>query len=363
MKTPFTIYKNFVSKRDAHPEFKWTVSLIVFILLFAVTVFSLRANADDRSKTEADGICIDCVVASLTQQSNTNNQFKDFKTINVAIFSSTPDGKHFVDPRVVMDRSNPDTKQLNAIGLVTVTGTLTRPPINTPNEDVDFKPGSKAVGTGTGFLINDCLVITNQHVTSLKNNAQNAKDLKITFSVGAPNGNGSSKFLMQAAGTVIDDGSFYGANKNDVNHDWAIVKLDKPLGQTVGHIVPIVDGTPEQVEKLPVASASFYTDKTDGSQLWGQKSCSIFSDSLNPGHMKTDCPSIAGVSGAPIFAQNPDNKEILALGLIEGGKGPDKSVDPANIHNGNFMVLFSKAFTKEHLKAIIDKNQCNGFSI
>jgi len=356
MRTPLAIFKNYVSKRDAHTDFNWTPSLAVF--LFAFTVFSLSAKADDRSKTEADGVCIDCVVASLSQ-SNSNNQFKDFKAINVAIFSADPTGQSFIDPREQMDRTNPDNKQLNAIGLIIVTGTLDGSPKNDPSKNLKWQPGSKATGYGTGFLINNCLVITNQHVASLEDNAKYAKDLKITFSAGSPSANGNSKFFSHSEGKVVAQGPYSGGN--DINNDWAIIKLDIPIGQTTGYIQPIL-GAADLAVKIPVSSASFYSDKGDTGQLWGQKKCSVFEDLKNSTDMLTNCPALPGTSGSPVFAQNPETKQIVALGIIQGGT-TSTNEKVANASNANKMVLFSKAFTQEQLQKIIAANQCSGVSI
>jgi V8-like Glu-specific endopeptidase len=353
MKTTSEHHKNPVSKRDIR-QFIGISSLI-----FSTIVFSARSQAADSSKTEADGVCVDCVINSLMPSFN-DSQFKGFKAINTAIFSADPNGQTFIDPRKEIDRSNPDNKQLNAIGLVTVTGVLESPPDNDESKNLKWKPGSKVTAYGTGFLINDCLVITNQHVTSLESKSP-AKDLKITFAAGAPTDNNNSKFLIEAQGHVVAEDGPYSREKS-INKDWAIIKLDKAIGKTTGYIQPIL-GSEDDVVKIPVSSASFYSDKSDGSSLWGQKSCSIFKDSLNPGLMTTNCPAIPGVSGAPIFAQNPQTKQIFALGLIEGGKTAEKLSTSVNAHNANKMVLFSKAFSKERLQEIIEKNRCDNISI
>lgn len=325
-----------------------------------MTVFSLRAKADNRSKTEADGVCVDCVVASLTQQSNTNDQFKDFKAINVAIFSSDPNGRKFVDPREIIDRANPDYKQMNAIGMITVSANLdAAPPSYQGKESKQFKVGDRVTSVGTGFLINDCLVITNHHVVNEQVTSDKIKNREITFYAGNQSGD-SSEPALKSSGKVVAEGPYSGGK--DSNNDWAIIKLDKPLGQKVGHISPILAST-NDASRIPVGSASFYDDKTDGKQLWGQKKCQILGeDAQNKNLWLTDCPGIPGTSGSPVFAQNPETKQFFALGIIQSETSSAKEVK-LTYKNANGMVPFSKAFTKEQLQRIIDNNQCGGISI
>jgi V8-like Glu-specific endopeptidase len=352
-----SFHKYDVSKRDND----LSAFSVIFFALLAVTLFSLKSKADDPSKTEAAGICIDCVIDSLTPKLVPGNQFGDIKAIKVAIFSADPGGATFVDPREVMDRSG-SNNQLNAIGLITVSATSpTDQKIKSDGHDVAIKTGTKLTGTGTGFLINDCLVLTNQHVPSLENNADKFKDLSISFAVGAPSSDGHSKFLLQSPGQVIAQGH-YSENIHEINQDWAIIKLDKPLGKTVGSIPVIIEGSIEQAEQLPVSSASFYLDKTDGSQLWGQKRCSLFRDFTSADQMVTDCPSIPGASGSPIFVQDPRTKKIYAIGLIEGGLYNGKLTAPVSGSNANSVVPLFKAFSKSQLDEIKQKYSCDTIS-
>ena len=358
MRTPLAIYKNYVSKRDAHADFNWTYSLAV--IFFAFTVFSLRVKADDRSKTEADGVCVDCVVTSLNQ-SNSSNQFKDFKAINVAIFSADPSGQSFIDPRQPIDTSNPDNRQLSAIGLIAVSANLdVAPPNYTGKDSKQFKSGDKVTSDGSGFLINDCLVITNHHVVNEQVPADKVKNRQIIF-YARNQSSDTSNPVIKSTGKVVAEGPYTGGK--DINNDWAIIKLDKALGRQVGHIGPIIADT-NDASRIPVSSASFYADKKgNGMQLWEQKKCQILGeDAQNKNTWLTDCPAIPGASGSPVFAQNPENKQIFALGIIQSETSA-ANANKVTYKNANNMVPFSKAFTKEQLQKIIDSNQCGGISI
>lgn len=351
---------SFVSKR---------YGLILFVMTQLSFQFAHAVKKDDpRSKTEGQLVeCIDCVVSAESYGSTNNQDLKDWNH-NVAIFSKDPSGKGFIDPREVMDRqANP---QLNAIGMIKVSAVSNVPPRQTDSQVLsNFKPGVQQ-GIGTGFLINECLVITNHHVAYLGRAEKDVSKVTIDFFAGA-SGNPNSPFAVKSQGKVVADGDYLASN--DRKNDWAIIKLDQPVADPNNpndiranwRITPKF-GSIKEAGKGTVASASFYQDNEKykaGTQLWGQSSCKIWGKGSGDyeGSWVTDCPGIAGVSGSPVFKSENENNgksELFAYGIMQSVRSnKDKELKSTDT-NMNNMVPFSEAMSAEKLNQIIKDNPC-----
>lgn len=243
--------------------------------------------------------------------------------VDVAIFSKN--GKS--DPRVRMDIER--NSQLNAIGLLKVRGKFTVPPHGYENDAKtaeSYRNGKIDEGVGSGWLINECLVMTNHHVAYMDRSESESKkkdaNIKIEFFAGIEN----NTFAFQSSGKVIASEEFM--SKNDLNKDWAIIRLDKSVKNGNWRIEPYFL-TIDEAGANSVMTASYYQDKEstrNGRELWGEKICDLYAEGdaeyNSKGSWLTDCAGIAGTSGSPVFAKQGDR--LVAFGLMQSVNSPNK---------------------------------------
>lgn len=339
---------------------------VLFLTLISIAQF---ANATDpRSKPEGTfESCIDCVVNSQNYGTDNMTQLHD-----VAIFTKDPSRKKFEEPREeFFVKDNP---QLNAIGIVEVFGNSNVPPRkdkanSNTDDEIKFKPGPQK-GVGSGFMINECLFITNHHVGYLKRDPKNVENIKVRVSVGS-SGNPNSPFAITSDARILDSIPF--TDNGDNERDLVIMKLDQPIADPENpndprHAwkIPVVQMDFKKARAEETSSASFYRDikaARSGTQLWGQKECSILSDGqgVNKGAWSTDCPSLPGASGSPILSSRKmsnGSTEIFAIGIIQGSRSPNKTENLLSPSTLNNMIPFSNALPDKKLKELMKKNPC-----
>lgn len=348
-----------------------TTSLIIILFVSFlhanVDANGKKKNPDPRSQTEAVGAdrpCVDCVVNSAAFG---NSNFGDLRALSHKTTIFSKDKNQFVDPREVLDRqANP---QLNAIGLIKVFADSNVPPrdvLPTPS----FKPGRQG-GLGSGFLINECLVVTNHHVAFIGRDAKDISKSEIEFMAGA-SGNPNSPFAFKSKGKVVAHGNYKTAN--DKQNDWAIIKLDQPVANPKNpndiradwRITPVFTDVNTALDSSAV-TASFYQDDnkySSGIQLWGQKDCEIIGPGSGSakGTWATNCAAIPGASGSPIMTETRQangHKELMAYGIIQSVRDitSDKAMKMKD-ENLNNLLPFSEMMTKEKLEKIIKDNPC-----
>lgn len=267
-------------------------------------------------------------------------------------------------------------KELNAIGSVEIA-------IDEKKERATESGGQSAKfvkdeedkkyhGIATGFMINECLMVTNHHAAYLNSNQETVEGQSITVTQRDKGVDGRYG-LTKTSGTVVESGNYRGETDNALN-DFVFIKLEKPRRDKEGIIAPCY-ATLDQAMILSsdaaIGSASHYSDlqprdkdkkPTGEIILWGQQKCTIYGDADSDlkaikGLWKTDCPTIAGTSGSPIFTKLKG--KLCALGFIKGTTVPDKDhTKRVGDDEYNTMIPFSKAISKERLAEIIKKNPC-----
>lgn len=224
------------------------------------------------------------------------------------------------DYREVIDRTTPEFKDLNGIGVVT---------------------HAHENGYGSGFLVSPCHVLTNLHVAF--DDVKNPKDGQpVEFSVGQT-GSAKKPFSnVMVPGKVVAYGGYRGLN-NERNGDWAVIKLSKPVGNSVGFI-KLYQMSFEAMKQRPVITAGFPGSKNnngkDYSKLYGDLNCKMAGVSVY-GYVAHTCQATAGQSGSPILAKAPNDGKFYAIAMVAGrksaGNGMDRIVDQ---DKGNMAVSF-----------------------
>lgn len=236
------------------------------------------------------------------------------------------------DERVVVDRTSAQYKQLNAIGKVEADGQ-------------NFY--------GTGFLVDACHVLTNNHVV-YKDPKSAKKGTEVKFTIGS----------TEVSGKTIDNGGFENTRETQ-NSDWAIVRLSKPLGATYGYI-PMYQMDMQKMNGLGVITAGFPGSKTNGgkdlSKIYGDLNCKVTGTS-GFGYSLHTCQATGGQSGSPVMAKGNDGK-YYAVAMISGNKGfnmdrtedPDKANVAVNFTSGKSLGVATEG---DKINAALKADPCN----
>lgn len=270
-----------------------------------------------------------------------------------AIFLDYDENDNPYDPRVRMD-----DPQLNAIGLVEVSGFFDGVPPSVPDTiAARIRAGDQILGKGTGFMINKCLVVTNYHVAMLNDGGGRFREgtHEVFFTPGA------AEFGIQEKNRVRGQvvASVGGAYSNSGNRfaDWAVVKLDQSYGPeirplAVNYTEDILKA--EHTEQLHIAA--LYTDLEDGRVLYGQKNCvgdgSIVSKTYGRDHL---CANMPGTSGAPIMIKKNGRYEVIGINSMQRTSG---FIEQYTGNKANGYIDLQTALPKEKLDQIIAANPC-----
>lgn len=316
-------------------------------------------------KTEAVGVCETCI--SEPQQTELQKRavanFSDIaKNIHdVAIFCENPkSGKCRRDfaPELL---ENP---QYNGIVLVDVSGIYKTVPLigagNNAKKPTKGEDG-KYHSAGIGFMLNECLMITNQHVAYMGSHKENLTDLEIEVLQKRKGPSGVYNRTVRTSGQVVAKGEYIEGQDNRLR-DVAVIKLNQNSPEKKS-IIPIC--LVDETDALDVAAttASFYPDiKPIGTKLFGQEECQISGKKRATGGLwMTDCPVIEGASGSPVLmtiAKGPEKGKICSLGIMRGTTADENYLPKKTDEVFNTMVPFSSVFSQKELDEIKAKYKC-----
>jgi V8-like Glu-specific endopeptidase len=166
----------------------------------------------------------------------------------------------------------------------------------------------------TGTLIAPDVVLTNAHcAVDIKTNELSQQ---ITFEPNLINGRVRDDTDVANVIKVFPGSDFSDLSQLPHPDDWALLKLDKSLGQTYGTIawtpVPI-DILASNPERLALIGYSFDVDNGDTASV--HMGCSILSEQNSVFYH--DCDMQAGSSGGPILGQIDDEIRIVAVNSTE----------------------------------------------
>lgn len=213
-----------------------------------------------------------------------------------------------IDARVFVDRNLLEYKALDSIGIV-------------KSEGKKFY--------GTGFLVDDCHVLTNNHVV-FEDEKFAKNGMVVNFSVGQTDSTEIYFSKSNIAGKVVAHGNFE-MTRNSQNGDWALINLYESVGKVVGYI-PMYQMDMTKMKGRKVITAGFPGDRTndgkDFSKIYADINCKIIGASLF-GYSLHTCQANGGQSGSPLLAKGNDGK-YYAIAMISGNKGFDmsRSEDP-----------------------------------
>ncbi|MGJ3251921.1 MAG: trypsin-like serine peptidase [Elainellaceae cyanobacterium] len=164
----------------------------------------------------------------------------------------------------------------------------------------------------TGTLIGMNLVLTNAHC--VVDESTHEVNYAMWFQPNLVNGQLQDASDEAAVVTVAYGTDFRNSATSHIN-DWALLWLDRPLGETYGTIgwrSPSLSFFQENVETLIMVgySGDFPTDNP-GETAAAHIGCSILDESN--GIFFHDCDSTNGASGGPIFAEVDGSVYLVAL--------------------------------------------------
>lgn len=160
---------------------------------------------------------------------------------------------------------------------------------------------------GTGFLTDECHVLTARHVIGYQ---KSVLGRKVRFRLTPwldPNKTNSSSGIVIHAGTAPK-------SRDDFSNDWAIIRLSRCLGSGEVGYIP-VPGRPISMLKT-VVSAGFPSDRS-GLHLTIDPNCRLRERRLN--FFLHDCAALPGNSGGPILMKDERSNRFIAVGMIVGG--------------------------------------------
>jgi V8-like Glu-specific endopeptidase len=259
------------------------------------------------------------------------------------------------DDRVAInDRTTGEYKQLNAVGVLRL-------------------PGAKIYEFGSGFLVDACHVLTNNHVVGQKTGVYNKQGIelkkavdgtKVNFSVGQGS-NGNQFSNPDIEGTVLAHGNY---NHDDItgNNDWAIVKLSKSMPSNFARI-EMYPMASEKMISRDFSTGGFPGARTqngsDLSKIYVDQKCKVLGMGTY-GFLYHTCQVTGGQSGSPLMTKAPNGK-YYAVGIVGGDKdynGMDRNQDT---DYANVAVNFessnnpAKPSSGDKIKAILESDKCD----
>jgi V8-like Glu-specific endopeptidase len=244
------------------------------------------------------------------------------------------------DCRVAKDRlhskNNPnheDDSFLDAVGAVWSYG------INKSAAGYDAATGRNAA---TGFLIDQCHVLTSMHVVYTDPMVVDPPVGKpVAFAVGQTEGDKDKgalqglKFLLQGAVIAHGDTIILDYVVHNPDDDWAVIQLAANVDSTITPMTIAAIDPAQLSTHVTLSAAGFPTDhrmpRGDGfklKDLWGSdgRLVEVVSVSTAAAFIQTTIQTSPGTSGGPIYGDFNGQKHIV-IGMVQGiyGNGIDVS--------------------------------------
>jgi protease YdgD len=206
--------------------------------------------------------------------------------------------------------------------------TIGRVEVDKGNEDVDICSGT---------LIWKNLVITNAHCVLENENQGSVKPEAIKFSLNVVDDEALSEARVKAIwlGTKSPN--------TEREKDWAILQLDKPLGEKYGWMeFAFLDSIDERVSKFTMVGYSLDFPAENPAYTAGvHQGCTIRGE--KNGYLLHDCDMTQGASGGPIFFLRDNGEAVIvainaAQYIIPGGRQKTPMYTP---RTANIAVMVS----------------------
>jgi len=245
---------------------------------------------------------------------------------------------------------------------------------------VNYEINGKPFPTqATGFLINECLVMTNKHVVEYEGN----KPTTIKFQAG-------TNFQYEATGKVVASGDYLMDDKSTFHADWAIIKLAKKLAnqidsvakQKIGYLETKFSSEDDLLEVDDISVVGLISDDVDKENdkninTLKMQNCASYGylemprfKNLNiivdTGNIATDCSALPGASGSPMVRKLDDSNKYVAIGIMKNCVDSRRTSE-ITPNNANLFLPFVKepsiplSLTEAKLEAIKNDsaNKCN----
>jgi V8-like Glu-specific endopeptidase len=194
-------------------------------------------------------------------------------------------------------------------------------------------------GNCTATLVGEDLLLTNAHcVLDYEHGGKGHQE--ITFYPNVVNGRSIdhrdvAQVTEAITGTNFEESNSYrhqypgwrGISLGDSAQDWALLKLDKPVGLKYGfwgwRAIPTAELVNDRKHKLAIAGYPYDFSQpgllqSQGNTLAVQEGCSILKEERNMYYH--DCDTAKGSSGSPIFYRSGRNYYMVALNNASNGK-------------------------------------------
>jgi protease YdgD len=192
------------------------------------------------------------------------------------------------------------------------------------------------LGQGTGTLVGRCTVVTNEHVVSRGGAITAAVGDSATFYVGV--GKLEGGFAEWARAEIVAVGPR--ATSNHFGDDWAILRLDRPLGDKYGTVAA---GGPDNaaLAARPLWALGFPGDGAAVAggyrSLWSHKGCHAVAAEGNV--WLVDCAGNRGQSGGPILMPGNAGEAILVAMLTAVRRAPALGTQAAAAGNAQPLAV------------------------
>jgi hypothetical protein len=208
-------------------------------------------------------------------------------------------------------------------------------------------------GGGTAFLVGRCHIVTAHHVaipavrdpvTGRAVPSQRAVAQGAEFFVG-PKPAAPGTFAARARATVVAAGRFSADRFEGTAGDWAILRLDRCLGDAFGFLRYDRHGRDQPLPAGDLMTIGFPRSRAEQAGITAETGCQARDYGPVPGLLGVDCAFEAGMSGGPVLEKQGDGT-WLVIGLIQQSTGASEQVLPAYSMATRNQVVHVNAFRK-----------------
>ena len=251
------------------------------------------------------------------------------------------------DVRVVKDRlharnngQNEDYSFLNAVGAIW--------PANIARSAAGYM-------ASTGFLIDQCHVLTNMHAVYTDELVFNpALGNEVSFAVGQTDGNGDTgalqglKYLLSGNVVAHGDAVILDHFVHNPENDWALVRLASKVNAGITPMtIASVDAGQLKKNRLlslagfPADRRTLHGERLDLKDLWGSDGeiVRVVWTSTAGAIIESTIQATRGSSGGPLYGDF-DGRRHLVIGIQQGMRGNGIDVSEAT---PNIQILFTPA--------------------
>ncbi|MCV6624687.1 MAG: trypsin-like serine protease, partial [Cellvibrionaceae bacterium] len=166
----------------------------------------------------------------------------------------------------------------------------------------------------SGVLVGPDQVLTVAHCIWDKNAKRWHKPANIHFVAGYSRGNYQAYSRIKQ---VQASGGFHSSKEVDlstVHRDWALLRLEKPIGGSIGFL-PMISN-PRQIAKgATLALAGYRQDRSE--VLTVERDCKLLAHNQHQGVFDHSCKVREGDSGGPLLSKQGDTWQVMGIQSLE----------------------------------------------